>query len=81
MRDAVGKTREHRSCIYTTLIFIPTKIIVNPAGDKGILANPVILKDYIIEIMKCEFRGVYDMERGSTEVRFEEDLEPVKFGI
>ena len=54
---------------------------VKSAGYKGILANPVILKDYMFEIIRSEFRDLYDMERGSTEVGFEHDLEPLKFGI
>ena len=56
-------------------------IIVKPAGNKGILANPVIFKECINEIMKSGFRDKYDIERGSTEVGFEQDLEPMKFGI
>ena len=64
--------------IYTTLVLISITIL-NPAGDKGIIANPVTLKEYIIEIMRSEYRGIYDMERGSTEVGFEHNLESMKF--
>ena len=53
--------------------------MVSPAGEKGILANPVALKDYIDEIMRSRFRG-YGMKRGITEVRFDDQFEPVKFG-
>ena len=56
-------------------------IIVNPAGDKGILANPVIIEKCIIVIVRIEFGGIYDMERSSTEIGFEHDLESMKFGI
>jgi hypothetical protein len=52
-----------------------------PEGDKGILANPVALKGYIIEIMRSEFRSIYDMKRGITEVRFDDQFEPIKFRI
>ena len=31
--------------------------------------------------MRGEFKGMYDMERGSTEVKFEDDLEPMKSEI
>ena len=54
--------------------------VVSPARKKGTLANRVILKGYVIEIGMFEFEGIYDMERGSTEVVFELDLEPMKFG-
>ena len=58
---------------------IPTK----PAGDKGIVANHVILKKYIIEIMRCDFKGIDDIEGGRTEVGFQvkHELDPMKFGI
>ena len=52
-----------------------------PEGDKSILANPVRLKGYKIEIVRSEFRGIYDMKRGITEVRFDDQFEPLKFGI
>jgi hypothetical protein len=55
--------------------------MVSSAGDNSILANPVIFKGYMIEMIRGEFRGIYDMERGSTEVGFEHDFEPMKFGI
>ena len=55
--------------------------MVHPEGDKSILANPVKLKEYKIEIMRSEFRGIYDMKRGITEVRFDDQFEPLKFGI
>ena len=58
-------------------------IVVKPAGDNGVVANPVILQDYKREITRSDsaFRRIYDMERGSTKVGFEYDLEPVKLGI
>ena len=61
------------------MIMFPTK----PGGDKGIVANRVILKDYIIEAMRREFRGINDIERASTEVGFQikHELDPMKFGI
>ena len=62
-------------------ILLQVSITVSPVRDEGILANPVISKEYMIEIMKSEFRRIYDMERGSTEVGFEHDFEPMKFGI
>ena len=45
----------------------------------GILANPVVFRERFFEIMS-DFGRIYDMERGSTEVGFEHDLEPMKFG-
>ena len=51
------------------------------AGDKGILANPVTLKRVMIEIIRSDFRGIYDLQRGSTEVGFKHDLEPMKLAI
>ena len=58
-----------------------TSIIVNPTGDKGILANHVILKRYIFGMMRSRLISIYHMVRGSTQVGFEHDLEPLKFGI
>ena len=55
-------------------------MVINPAGDKGILANPVALK-CVFNIITSEFRGIHDMKRGVTEVRFEDQFEPMKFGI
>ena len=55
--------------------------IGGPAGDKGILANPVIFHVYKREIMRSEFRHIYDIERGSTEIWFEDNFEPMTFGI
>jgi hypothetical protein len=55
-------------------------LAIKPARDKGIFANHVILKAYVIEIIRSELRGIYEMERGTTEVGFEHDLEPLKFG-
>ena len=46
----------------------------------GILADPVVVEECIYEIRSGDFRRIYDMERGSTEVGFEHDLEPMKFG-
>ena len=57
------------------------KIIITPAGDKGILADPVFIKEYTTVIMRSEFRGFHDMERGCAEVGFDHDFEPMKFGI
>ena len=54
-------------------------IIVKPEGDKGILANPVTFKEYI-DIKRSEFRGIYGVDRGGTEVGFELNLEPMTFG-
>jgi hypothetical protein len=56
-------------------------VSINPAGDKGILANSAILKEYIKKVMRSVFRDISDMERGSTEVGFEHDLEPMECGI
>jgi hypothetical protein len=56
-------------------------IRVRPAACKSILTDHVILKGYTIEIMRSDFRGIYDTERGGAEVRFEHDLEPMEFGI
>ena len=81
MRSAVGKTRGQKN---TTLIMIliPYRSILpaHPAGDKFILANAVILIRYrcpmgIIRI------GIYNMDRGRTEIGFENDLAPKKFRI
>ena len=55
--------------------------MVIPAGDKGILANPVALKLNKIEVMRKESTGIYDMKRRITEVRFNDQFEPLKFGI
>ena len=55
--------------------------MVIPAGDKGILANPVALKLNKIEVMRKESTGIYDMKRRITEVRFDDQFEPLKFGI
>jgi hypothetical protein len=52
-----------------------------PVGDKGILANPVTLKECKTAIKRKELRGIYVMERGTTEVGFELDLEPTTSGI
>ena len=57
-----------------------SRYTVNPAGDEGILTNPVTLKGYIIEIVRGDFRGIYDMERGITEIRFDDQFEPMTFG-
>ena len=54
---------------------------LGPAGDKGILANPVALKVYKFEAMRSEFRGINDMKRGITEVGFDDQFEPMKFVI
>ena len=75
VRD-IGKTSGGWSRIYTPIIRV-----VNPAGGKGILANHVILKVYIKEVMKSVFISIYDTERGSTKVGFKHDFESVKFGI
>ena len=58
-------------------------IIVKSAGDNGVDANPVILQDLKKKITRSDsaFRGIYDMERGSTEVGFEYDLKTIKLGI
>ena len=55
----------------------------NPAGDKSILANPVGWPGKVIgfEVVRSGFRDVYDMERGITEVRFDDQFEPMKYGI
>ena len=52
-------------------------------GDKGILADPVTLKECRTVMKRIVFRvrGIYVMERGTTEVGFKLDLEPVTFGI
>ena len=57
------------------------KITGNTAGDKDILANPVIIKNYILKFVTSEFKGIYDMERGSAEVGFENDMKPLKYVI
>ena len=64
------------------LMYTPLTTCVKPVGDKGILANPIIVKEYVvIDIMRYRFMGISDTERGSTEVGFENHLEPVKFGF
>ena len=55
-------------------------IFVKPEVDKSILANPVTFKEYYVDIKRSKFRGIYGMERGSTEVGIEVDLEPMTFG-
>ena len=55
--------------------------IITPARDKGIFANAVFLIDPFVEIMKTEFRGIDDLERGITEVGFYDNLEPTAFRI
>ena len=55
-------------------------IRVTPKRDKVILANPVrAWKGFIFEIMRGESSGMNDMKRGITEVRFDDQLEPIKF--
>ena len=56
-------------------------LVVTPEGDKGILAYPVALKECRLGIKRKEFRGIYGMERGSTGVGFERNLEPMTFVI
>ena len=80
MRDDVGKMGGRQSGIYSMLILMLILIVI-PAGDKGIFANPVTLKGYIIKIMRSGFRGIYDMKRGITKVRLDDQFEPMKFGI
>ena len=80
MRDDVGKMSGRQSRIYSMLILVLILIVI-PAGDKSIFANPVTLKGYIIKIMRRGFRGMYNMKRGITEVRFDDQFEPMKFGI
>ena len=80
MQDDVGKTSGRKSCIYSTLLLIQILMVI-PAGDKGILANPVALKLNKIEVMRKESTGIYDMKRRITEVRFDDQFEPLKFGI
>ena len=52
-----------------------------PERYKGILADPVALKGYIIKIMRSKFRCIYDMKRGITEVWSDDQFEPIKFRI
>ena len=54
---------------------------IGNAGDKSIFANPVTLKEYTFEIIRSQLRGTYDLERGSTEVGFEQDFESMKLAI
>ena len=50
-------------------------IKATPEGDNGILANPVrSWKGYIFDIVRSNFRGIYEMKRGFTEVRFDDHL-------
>ena len=66
-----GKKSGCQSSIYST--FMVVKLEVSPQGDKGILANPVTLT-YVI---MSELKGIYDMKRGITEVRFDNQFEPI----
>ena len=50
-------------------------------GDKGILTNPVTVKECRTVMKRKAFRGIYVVERGTTEVGFKIDLEPVTIGI
>ena len=50
-------------------------------GDKVTLANPAWLKECIEKIIRGEFGGIYEVERGITEVRFNDQFEPVKSRI
>jgi hypothetical protein len=51
-----------------------------PERDEGILANPVTLKECRSVILRKKFTSINVMERSSTEVGFELDLEPMTFG-
>ena len=51
-----------------------------PERDEAILANPVTLKECRSVILMKKFRSIYVMERSSTEVGVELDLEPMAFG-
>jgi hypothetical protein len=74
--DVAGKMSGCKPGIYSACM-----IRVTPKGDKGILANPVALKGNVFEIMKSEFRVIYDVKRGITEVRFDDQFEPIKYRI
>jgi hypothetical protein len=74
--DVAGKMSGCKPGIYSACM-----IRVTPKGDKGILANPVVFKRNIFKIVKSESRGIYDMKRGITEVRFDDQFEPIKFRI
>ena len=53
-----------------------------PEGEKGIFANPVIVwKQYIFDILRSEFRSIYESKRGFTDVRFDNQFELVKLKI
>jgi hypothetical protein len=51
-----------------------------PERDKGILANPVSLRECRRVILRKGSRSIYVMERSSTKVGFELDLESMTFG-
>ena len=72
MRGAIG------SHIYTTLISILSTTSVSRVEDKCILTNPVISKVCPRGNM---WIGIYNTERGRTEVGFEHDLATMKFRI
>ena len=65
-----GKKSGRYSSIYSAFMIVK----VTPQGDRGILANPVILKrpGKVISGLK----GIYDMKRSITEVRFDDQFEP-----
>ena len=58
---------------------MPPKSI--PEGNKGILANHVALKAIIHEVRRKAFTGICDMKRRITEVRFDDQFEPMNFEI
>ena len=47
---------------------------VKGAGNRIIFTNPVTSS---VEIIRSDFRGIYDLERGCTEVGSEHDSEPM----
>ena len=66
------------------MIFPNIKRIVFPiyeVGYKGILANHVLWNVYVAEIMRTDFRGVYDTKRGGDEVGVDYDLKSMNCGI
>ena len=73
--DVAGRMSGHQFSIYSAFI-----IRAIPKGDEGILANFVALKGRIWEVMS-EFRSIYEMKRGITEVRFDDQFEPIKIRI
>ena len=52
-----------------------------PTRDKGILANVVSLIYPLVDTKRRAFRNIDELERGITEVGFDDNSEPMAFGI